>query len=296
MPSADATRPVSAHTGGRTDPPAFGDRPDEFFALVAGLYAGVLVAPVATAAVARTVGDPAMLYLVLLAGITLVTAVTAVAVRRIRGLPERLGGTRVRWLPAVVAPAAVVVAGVVLVTVDGYASIDGPLGVVAGVGGFTTGGALGIMARSRYTKAITGAVESQATWRASWPDRRRRPLWLLGIAAVAGGLLALVAQLVWRHTVLRILGQLLVPVGAIVFTVGQARTYRATSAGLEEQMPAARTLYRWDRFEGYAVDDDAIVLHRREPWRFSVVCARADLDDGEGVVAALDRYLPRVEA
>ncbi|WP_340100714.1 hypothetical protein [Salinibaculum salinum] len=293
-PSTEPTPTAGTVTDGRVGPPALDERPDDVFAVVTGLYAALLVAPLVTAGVTRVVGDPAVLYLVFLGGLVFTVAVAAIAVRRIRGLPVRLGSTRKRWLPALVAPGTVAVAGAILVGTGQYSSADGLLGTVAAVGGFAAGGILGIMARSRYSKAITELAESHATWRAAWSDRRRRPMQLLGALGVAGGIVAFGVPVVWNHPFLQPLANVLIPMGAVVFTFGQARTYHATSAGLEQQMPAARALYEWDHFEGYTVAEDAIVLHRRAPWRLPLIYDRDDIDDEEAVVSALDQYLPRL--
>lgn len=293
-PSTDPTPSVGTMTDERVGPSSVDDRPDDFFAIISGLYAALLVAPPMTAAVARTVGDPAILYLVFLGSVVLATTTVALAIRRRRGLAERLGETRMRWLPAVVAPGVVGVAGVVFLAVGEYSSTDTLLGVVTVVGGVTTGGVLGIMARSRYTKAVTEIAASHATWRAGWSDRRRRPMQLLGIVGFVGGMLVFLAQIFWHNQLLQTLAHVLIPLGAVVFTFGRTQTYNATSAGLEQQMPAARALYEWNHFEGYTVAEDAIVLHRRAPWRFPIICDRDDLDDEQSVVAALDRHLPRL--
>jgi hypothetical protein len=293
-PSTEPTPPVGTATNGRVGPPSVEERPDDFFAVVTGLYVALLVAPLVTAGVTRAVGDPAILSLVFLGAIALTTTVAAIAVRRIRGLPVRLGSTRKRWLPAVVAPGVVAVAGALLIGTGQYSSADGLLGTIAAVGGFAAGGILGIMARSRYTRAVTELAESHVIWRAAWSDRRRRPMQLLGVLGVVGGIVAFAVQVVWHHPFLQPLANVLVPMGAVVFTFGQARTYHATSAGLEQQLPVARMLYNWDHFEGYTVAKDAIVLHRRAPWRFPLICDRDDLDDEQAVVAALDRQLPRL--
>lgn len=293
-PSREPMPTVGAATDERVGPPGLDDRPDDFFAVVAGLYLALLIAPLVTAAATRAVSDPAILYLVFLGGVVLTTTAAAVAVRRIRGLPVRLGRTRKRWLPAIVAPAVVAAAGVVLFGTGEYSSVDGLLGIVAAVGGFTIGGILGIMARSRYTSAVTEVAERYATWRAAWSDRRRRPMQLLGVLGVVTGIVAFTVQVVWHHPLLQLLANVLLPIGLAVFTFGRARTYHATSAGLEQQTPVARALSEWDQFEGYTVAEDAIVLHRRAPWRFPLICDRDAIDDEQAVVAALDRHLPRL--
>ncbi|WP_302081177.1 hypothetical protein [Salinibaculum rarum] len=277
-----------------TDPTGLDERPDDLFVLVTGLYAASLLAPLATAIAARVVTDSGILYSTLLTVVVLTTVVAAVAVRRIRGLPERLGGAWYRWLPALLAPGLVGLAGVAVATAGSVSSTDFLLGVVAAIGGFGTGGVLGLMARSRHAKAVVADADQFSTWRAAWSDRRRRPIQALGVVLVGGGIVSLAVSVPTRLDILRYVANLVVPFGAGVVTVGQARTYTATAAGLEKQMPAARTLYEWDDFEGYTVAEDAIVLYRRAPWRLPIVCDRTDIDDEEAVIAALSRHLPRL--
>lgn len=293
-PSTDSPQTPSRSASGSPGPQAFDDPPDDLFALVAGLTAALVVAPFLTALAGRVVADSGVLYPVLLACLLLSTVVGTLLVRRRRGAPERLGATRARWVPALVGPAAVA-AGVVFAVGDPTGT-ETVLGTVAAVGGFAGGGILGIMARSRYTKAVVEASEQYATWRAGWSDRRRRPLRALGVLAVVAGIVAFVVGIVAHVDILQTATNVLVPLGAVVFMSGQTRTYSATAAGLEERMPAARTLSEWDRFEGYVVADDAVVVHRRAPWRLPAIFAREDLDDEAAVVDALDRQLPRLPA
>jgi hypothetical protein len=114
------------------------------------------------------------------------------------------------------------------------------------------------------------------------------------VVLVGGGIVSLAVSVPTRLDILRYVANLVVPFGAGVVTVGRARTYTATAAGLEKQMPAARTLYEWDDLEGYTVAEDAIVLYRRAPWRLPIICDRTDIDDEQAVLAVLSRYLPRL--
>lgn len=291
-PSIDTGRVHDALAGS----PALDERPDVLFAIAAGLYVGLLVAPLSTAGVARAVGGLGLLYLFTLGTVAVATAVGALVVRRRHGLPERLGGTWHRWLPAVAAPLVAGGAGAGMLAFGEFSGADRLLCLVAAVGGFSGGGILGIMSRTRYTKAVVAGSEQSATWRAAWPDRRRRPLQVLGAAAIAVALLGFVVSFVWHVQWVQTLVQFLVPAGAVVATFGQARTYRATAAGLEQQLPIARIMSEWGRFEGYTVAADAVVVYRRAPWRLPVICDRQGIDDEKAVVAALDRHLPRLPA
>ena len=293
-PSTDSGSAVAAADGPTADSLALDERPDDFFSVVAGVYAAALVAPLVVAVGARYLTGPATLYSLFLAVALGVTIAVAFVVHRQRGLAERLGADRRRWLPAVTPLAVVALAGGIVITVGSPSAVDAVLGVVAGAGGFVLGSGLGVMAGSRYARAVTGRASEQTTWRAGWSDRRKEPLKGLAVAAVVGSVLALIAGIAFDMTLLRTIAQLLVPVAASLYTVGQSRRFTATAAGLEEQLPVARRLHEWEAFEGYVLAEDAIVLHRRAPWRLPVILARDELDDEDAVLAALDRALPRL--
>jgi hypothetical protein len=293
-PSTDNGSTIPAPGGRSVGSSAFDDRPDDFFAVVAGLTLAALLAPLATAVAARVLADLALSYIFLLVAGALVTTVGALTVRRIRGLPERIGRSRGHRVLGLVGPALVGVVALGLYFAGDLSGADGVLALLAGGGSAVGGGLLGLMSRSRYAKAVVAESEQYATWRAGWSERRKRPLQFLAGAGVVGGSVAFVVALVVHSDLLRLAGQFAIPLGAVGYSMAQPRTYTATAAGLETQLPAARKLHGWDRFEGYVLADDAVVIHQRAPWRLPIICAREELDDEDAVVAALDRALPRL--
>ena len=293
-PSTDNGSTIPTADGRSVGSSVFDDRPDDFFAVVAGLTLASLLAPLATAVVARALSDLALLYIFLLAAGAVVTTVGTLAVRRVPGLPERVGRSRGRWVLGLVGPALVGVVALGLYFVGDLSGADAVLAVVAGAGSAVGGGLLGLMAHSRYAKAVVAESQEYATWRAGWSDRRKRPLKFLAGAGIAGGTVAFVVALAVHSDLLRLAGQFVIPLGAIGYSMAQPRRYTATAAGMEARLPAVRRLHDWDRFEGYVLADDAVVVHRRAPWRLPIICAREDLDDEDAVVAALDRALPRL--
>ena len=92
------------------------------------------------------------------------------------------------------------------------------------------------------------------------------------------------------RTALQLVGQLLFPMGIVLFTGTEPQRYAVTPLGLEHRLPVARRLVRWDAFDGYTRTDDALVLHR--PWRIDTRLALSDLDDPDAVEAAVARQLP----
>lgn len=269
-------------------------RTDVAFALVAGLYASVVLVPLAVPAV--DFPDAGTTYLSVLGGVTAVTVLVSVTVRRTAGVAERLGRPRRRLVPAVL-PLVAVGLGATLYTV----ALGRPLperaalfGAVSALGGLALGGLLGVMADTRYTKAVMADTETAAAWRAGWPERHRRLGTLVGGLLVVVSGLAFVAGAVFEMPLVRYGGQFVLPLGIVLASFGQPRNYRASSAGLELRAPVRRHLYRWEWFDGYMLTEEAIVLHPRAPWRLPLFCAREDIDDPEAVEAALERYLPRL--
>jgi len=298
-PSADASTGTGTTTGQRSDPTALHSGPDDAFALVTGLYVAVVLVPLVLAWLASTVSDAATLSLTALGGGTAVVAAVTLGVRRVQGVDYRLGATSTRWgllLLPLLAAAIVGGARVALVPTATPNSVA-LFGLAAVAGGVLLGTILVTMARTRYAKAIEAGVETAVEWRAAWPATRRRAPKLAGGLAVAFGVGAFTLGSLVEGAPTAALGNLLLPLGIVLFMFGHnARTYRANSAGLVRQMPAHRELYDWDRFDGFAVADDAIVVHFRAPWRFPVVCDREELDDKDAVVAALSAHLPRLPA
>lgn len=293
-PSTDNGSPLSTSPGQSAGAAFFDGRPDDVFALVAGLTAAVVLAPLVTAVATRALADLALSYVFLLTAGTAFTVVGTLSARRVRGLPERIGQSRWRWALMLAGPVLVAVFGLALAAVGEPLGSDAALGAV-GVGGGVLGGwVLGVMAHSRYSKAVVAESAQYGAWRAGWSERRKQPLKALAAAGVVGGSLAVVVALVVQSDLLRLAGQFAIPLGAGVYSVAQPRTYTATATGLEAKLPVVRKFYGWDRFEGYVLADDAIVVHRRAPWRLPVICARDELDDEDAVIEALGRALPRL--
>jgi len=298
-PSTDASTTAGAPTDRQAGAPAPRTGTDDTFALVTGLYVAATVVPLTLAWLDATRLDAATLYLLALVSGTVVWVGVALVVRRTPGLGYRLGASSGRWaLLAVPLVAAVLVTGGRVLVAPGVT----PSGVAiyalaAFAGGVLVATVLVTMARTRYTKAVETGVETPAEWRAAWPKSRRGVPKVVGGLAVAAGVAAFAVGFTAEMSLVRGLGNLLLPVGIVFFMFGHnSRTYRATTAGLVRQMPANREFYDWDRFEGYAVDDDAVVVYFRVPWRFPIICARDELDEEGVVLDAISEQLPRLPA
>jgi hypothetical protein len=271
------------------------ERPDTFYAFVAGLYAAALLSPAAVVALALWVsGDPGVLYVGLLTAVTTIVAVTAWGVTRWRGLPERIGASRLAWSLAVLPVVAVagyfaVVAAVDTPAVDAGAVVGfllGSLGIVVGIG-------LVVMSRNRYAEAVVDGERVEAVWTAGWPEHQRMRFQYASLVAMSLFVPVWAAGYLWDALWIGTTGNLLFLPVILLGNVGRERTYRVTPAGLERNNPVSRYVYRWNRFESYEVTDEVVVVRWRSWWRPAIRCARAEIDEENAVMDALGRYLPR---
>jgi hypothetical protein len=211
--------------------------------------------------------------------VTLLVAAVAGGLRP--GAAVRVGGSEFRAaLVAVPLVGIVLAVGLDLAGTPGLAAAGWALLPAVGFG------ALALVAAGN-AHSLAERDQAREEWVAAAPAPARRR-WRLGLASV-GGLLALLA----------LAGSLVEPaVGPLVAVglvgvvggarAGRYRRYTAHDAGLGARAGAgfARRLVPWDRFEGYHLTDEAVVLRRRDPWRFPVRFDRDELDT-EAVTAAL---------
>ena len=162
---------------------------DPLFGLVTGLYVALLAtAPVVYAVARLGVNDSGTLYGTVLVTLTVVVGAGWWATGQADGPAQRLGATRARWTLGLVGLGY---------AVAGLSSLEltGAIGVLAmffGMGAMGLGGALSVMARTRYTDAAVAGSERDCEFTAGWPDAARRR--------------ALVLADSWRYTSLPISG------------------------------------------------------------------------------------------
>ncbi|PSP86353.1 hypothetical protein BRC83_01470 [Halobacteriales archaeon QS_1_68_17] len=262
--------------------------PDDVFRLVAGLYAGVLAGTCTTVWVSVAASaDTGTLYLCLLGVTTAVTLVVAWRAGRWRGLPERLGRTRL----VVLLPVGLFLSGLGLFVLGFSVAGAVALALLSFVGAIALGLPLVVMSRNRYVDAVVPEGSGAARWKAEWPHRERRVLlWAQGVGLM-GGASSILIGAVLDFDLLRIASACLLTAGISAVGLGEPRTYVATPAGLVVGRPGVRRLLLWDWLSGYTHREDAIVIHHQRPWRPDLRCATTDIDDPEAVVAALDRFL-----
>jgi hypothetical protein len=184
---------------------------------------------------------------------------------------------------------AVPVAWFVVAAVDGGV-VRYPLGV--GAAGVVPGGVAAVAANELRVRERIGDAATVVAFEARPAPRARK----LYVGAYAG----LVAVLVGGSGLVVAFGGDLGSVGSVLPALGGSAAGLPAVVSerevevLREGVRVGRTFHRWDRFDGYAVDDDAVVL-ARSGYRGSYRFDRSDVDDVEALGRALGRFLPRRE-
>jgi hypothetical protein len=272
-------------------PPAGAERPDGEYAFVAGLYVAALLAPAVVLALSRVVTGAAALYVGLLVAVTGVTVVAGWAASRTPGLAVTLGRHDAVWL-LVVLPFgwSAGTFGAAAVGIEPPA-IAFPLAVVGTAGGMFLGLMLVAMSRTRHADAALDGTTELAAWEARWPRRWRRVAG--GVAVVAfttstlGVLAAVLFETEWGWELYYLLF-VAVPLANVL----NPRTFRVTDAGLVVEHPLQRQFRPGSAFTGYDLTEEAIVIRPAAWWRPAHRCDRADVEDVDAAVAALDRGFP----
>ncbi|WP_181684957.1 hypothetical protein [Halorhabdus salina] len=267
-------------------------RVDVTYALVGGLYVAALITPAALAFVVQSgIESAAAMYVAFLAIVTATTIGTAIVVRRVTGLPERLGRTSRRWAFAAVA----------CVTAGGYL-VGGELGafpfetaVLAAYIAVLFGGLLGLllaeMSRTRYVNAIVADEPVDCEWEAGWPRRWRISTVAIGLAMIVFGSGTVFVHLIPGGTIVTVSGGIAYVLGPAVAVLGQPWTYRIRPSGLERTRSVIRRLDCWDRIVAVEETETILVVRRRGWWRPPIHCARTDLDDSEHIRERFERYV-----
>jgi MFS family permease len=282
---------MTTHTGVTSGRAAVG-RPDGEYAFVAGLYAAALLAPALVLLLASVRSDAATLYVGFLLAVTGLTAIAGWVVSRIPGFASRLGRRDAVWL-LVVLPfgwfAGAFGADAVHVDLPGVAV---PLAVVCTAGGMLLGLMLVAMSRTRHADSVLERTTESAAWEARWPRRWRRVAAGVSVGAFAASAVGFVAAfgfgIEWGWRLYYLLF-----VGAVLMNVLNPRTFRVTDAGLVVENPLQRHFRPWSAFAGYELTDDALVIRSAARWRPDHRSDRADVEDVDAVVTALDEHLPR---
>ncbi|WP_226023521.1 hypothetical protein [Halomicrobium salinisoli] len=257
-------------------------------ALVLGLWTAATLGPAAAFAVvgpfdgAPTAAHAAVLAVLFTAG----ALVARLVVGRIRDPAMRLREGLELGGPMAVSAIPLLASFVVFFEVG----IDTALALgVGGVVGFLAAFLVGYLADRVVIGRARSASERRVTFAASKrpPSGARLAVAGLGVAAAA----------VWGALALRHGSALDAFVPAMLglsqlrplFRGRVRRRYEITDRGLINRVGHLP----WEKFDGFVVTDDALVLHGNV-WPFGTVAFdRESVDDLDEVVAALDRHLPR---
>ncbi|WP_198667968.1 hypothetical protein [Saliphagus sp. LR7] len=267
------------------------ESPDASYAIVAGLYVAVLLAPLAVLVFARATSNGGLLYLGFLTVLTVIATVVGWTVSRTSGLAVSLGGRTTAWL-------LVVLPFIWFIGVFGVAAmgtelpgITVGLAIVSTIGGMFLGLFLTGMSRTRYAAAVLIGAEDVVEWEARWPRRWRHfsVAWIV-IASVLG-VGGVIVQLVWSD--LSWAGNLYFLMFLWTPFAGAAnpRTFRVTDVGLVVERPLQQRLRPWSEFESYAVTDTALIIHPSAWWRPAYRSDREDVEDLDAAVEALEAIL-----
>ena len=283
------------------------ERLDRRFSLVAGLYVAALLSPALVLVVVQRLeltSWPVALGSLGAVGVV----ITAVVARKVIRQGDLVAWSDSDWVAVFLPAVGIIPMGVYLfdsflfvafavtdLQADSAATLVSFIGFFLGIVTTSLGSHLVLMARTRLANATVNDADVAVEWTSRWPHRARLRF-MAGALAVVGLLAGLAFwQLGWRAVTT-------VPPFGVVLVIGlrslvSERTYRATSAGLEQRKEGRwfvpRRLIPWSRFDGFSVTDDAIVLHRAFP-HVDVRCRRYDLfNDDEAVVTVLEDYLNR---
>lgn len=269
-----------------------GPGPDVSYALVAGLYVGLLLTPGVVAGLARVTDDAGVLYVGFLVSVAVLAGVAGWAVRRVPGLAVGLGRTDAVWgLTALPVVWSVGVFGT-LSLATGLPTATVPAVLVGVAGGTLLGLVLVVMSRNRHASVALEGTTDLVTWEARWPERWRRFATVVlvvtfGLAA-AGFLASFVFGREWGWSLYNAMF-----LGVPFMNLLNTRTFRATDAGLLVGYPGARRFRPWSEYDGVEGSRRSLVVRSAAPWRPAHRCDTADIDDVGAVVTALeDRIRP----
>lgn len=272
-----------------------GPRPDPIYALVVGLYACALLAPLGFIAVAGILTDVALFTLFVFATVAVVTAVVGSAAARTPGLAVKVGRDSRSWLlMAVPVVLFALLFGGAEAAITPLSS-DSVVGwsLLGAMAGLFLGKLVELMSRTRYANTRLADETHLAQWDGWLPRRRRRivsAFLTVGCLCVPAGLA--VEELLgygWGFA----LGQLAFTASLLV-GVGRpnGRTFRVSDAGLTVENPIFRRLRPWSAFSGYTLTHDALSLHTAQWWRPTIRCDTNRIEEIDRVTDALDTHLP----
>lgn len=262
-------------------------RPDSSYAVAAGLYVAVILAPMIVLGLSSVTSSAAVLYLSLLGAVAGVAAIAGWGVSRSQGLAVTIGRTAIAWLLPIVPFAWSV--GVFGAAVVGWKPPDVafPLTIVGTGGGAFLGIVLLGMSRSRYTKAVLSETVELAQWEARLPQRWRyvaiAGMVVTGILGISGLIAEFAFGIDWAGWL-----YWLIFFWSLFAGVENPRTFRVTEAGLAVGRPLQHRFKPWSELAGYSLTDDALVIQTAAWWRPAYRSDRDDIENVDTVVSSLN--------
>lgn len=199
---------------------------------------------------------------------------------------RRTGGSRLRYcllLPGL----CLVGAGIV-----GLLSGVGPVALLSVFVGLVTvgmGSAVGMLARTRYVRAVCRDSTPVVSWTAETSTAAKRQRFAIaggfGVLAVGG----VVLNLIGPYEISSYLPFVGGVIGGLLGRGIRSETLHAHQVGIEVERPINRGLIPWARISGYELSDTELRIER--PYLPDYRCARAQIDDIDAVVETFDRYL-----
>jgi len=262
-------------------------RTDIEYALAAGLYIAFFLSSVVGLGLSVLDPSAAGSYLGFLCILAFLAAVVGKSTTRNPELAVVIGRRDASWLLAVLPAGWPLGAfGFIAIGVEPPGVVVALSVLTAGVGGLL-GVLLVAMSRTRYAAAVLAGVDEHAQWEARWPRRWRRAAISVIVVSSGIGVFGVVADVVlgveWGSNLFPFVFAI-----SLFSGVFNPRTVRVTDAGLVVEYPVARHCRPWSAVEKYRLTDGALVVRWNGWWRPALRCDRADIENVETAVGALD--------
>lgn len=269
------------------------DEPDIGFQAAIGVFCGIVLADVVTTMLALAEADAATLLGTFPSAGTAGIIVGLLVSRRARGVPERLGASRRRWIYGLLPAAAFGVATLVALFVPALRGAVAAAAFFSAVALALSGLLVVGMARNRYVDAVTDD-DPAVTW-------DYQPAGLLRVEPVIGTCFLLfgLVQVYWDGWTFAVFS-ILYGVFMLVSAFGKDRwvddweTRNANSSelavhdtGLVKSRGRSKTLVPWNEITGARSTGEELVIDLDGRFR-TIRCDRTAIDDPEAVLEALE--------
>ncbi|WP_207586611.1 hypothetical protein [Halomontanus rarus] len=270
------------------------DEPDIGFQAAIGVFCGVVLAGVVTTMLALAEADTATLLGTFPSAGTAGIIVGLLLSRRARGVPERLGASRRRWIYGLLPAAAFGVVTLVALFVPALGGAVAAAAFFSAVAVALSGLLVVGMGRNRYVDAVTGD-DPAVTW-------DYQPAGLLRVEPVIGTCFLLfgLVQVYWDGWTFAAFS-ILYGVFMLVSAFGKDRWFdddwestnmnsselAVHDAGLVKFRGRSKTLVPWDEITGVRSTDEELVIDLDGRFR-NIRCDRTAIDDPEAVLEALE--------